>query len=234
MSAAARAHAVLGVHRGASAAQIRAAFRKAVLAAHPDTAVARGAEPQPRRLQEVVEAYAILRSQSRAGISGGGSVYYDAAAEARLRERAEAFRRHYYSRGARGEAVGGLPAAAVRAAEALLHPRSLLLLPLLGVAAWLAGSRDGSEGDGRVPAWFNPATRRWEAVALSDTDFAKHRSTLRLMPAEFVAPARTGTGSGASGSARMAGGPAAAAATTAVAAAPATAAVPATSATIPR
>lgn len=61
-------YAVLGVSRGASQAEIAAAYRRAVRASHPDGS-SDGAESDPDRLAAVVEAYQRLR---RAGQDRGG------------------------------------------------------------------------------------------------------------------------------------------------------------------
>lgn len=96
------AYEVLGVPRGASAAELRRAFEQLAKAAHPDTS-ARGAA-SAARFQEVKEAYDLLRhaerrraydARSGARHQHGRYGAYDAAADRAMQERAEEFRKRY-------------------------------------------------------------------------------------------------------------------------------------------
>lgn len=60
-------YATLGVERGASDAQIKAAYRQLVRALHPDThGMPDGArDPDPDRLARVLAAYALLRDPAQ-------------------------------------------------------------------------------------------------------------------------------------------------------------------------
>lgn len=66
-------YAVLGVSRGASQAEIAAAYRRAVRASHPDGPSDR-AEPDPDRLAAVVEAYQRLRRAGPDRVRRGESI----------------------------------------------------------------------------------------------------------------------------------------------------------------